>query len=37
MPRIEHYVRKCLLHPAMADVRKWVAEHLGSLLEPKES
>ncbi len=37
MPRIEHYVRKCFLHPAMADVRKWVSEHLGSLLEPKES
>ena len=36
MPRIEHYLRKCLLHPALADVRKWHQEHVPALLDNKD-
>lgn len=36
MPRIEHYLRKCLLHPALATIRFWFSEHMPSLLDNKE-
>ena len=32
LPRVEHYLRKGLAHPALADLKGWYAEHLPRLL-----
>jgi tRNA threonylcarbamoyl adenosine modification protein YjeE len=35
IPRLEHYLRKGLAHPAMAEIRAWFQQHLPKIMNAK--